>query len=345
MLFLKKIIVGLGLLTLIYGGSVGTQSSSLFVQGMSFIGLLVIAIILFVFAKMLIRGLGCMPSVLVMLAIGIFMMYALGLFNNGIGGLFDSISRFIGREQPKEQQMLQPADEMPEPVQPEEDQEESLQEEQEAATGNQNGALFEDYSAPKESKSQSRPKQGLLSNVMSALSGKQPTQEQKPFNPNDYPVIYISPRIISGDTFEVSGRYFRLFGISAPIANQTCTDGKGRAYRCGKQAALWLKEWIADDELECHVIQQDSAGNMVGTCAYGQYDIGAALVNAGWAVANPKYADAYAIYIVYEEQAQRNRRGLWDGQFYKPWDWQKSQNRKAKVKIIRPKQKKRGLFG
>lgn len=336
MYFLKKLFIGCGLLALIYGGSAGTQSSSLFVQGMSFVGLLIILIILYVFSKMLVRGLGCMPSVLVMLAIGIFTMYSLGMFNNGVGGVFDSVSRFIGREQPQEQSQPQ-IQEQEESASPTDEGEKP-----EVSDDTQNGVLFEDF---KPEKKKQKPKQGLLDNIMSALSGKQPVQEQKPFNPNDFPVIYITPRIISGDTFEVGGRYFRLFGISAPIANQTCTDGKGRSYRCGKTAALWLKEWIDGEELECHVIQQDTTGNMVGTCALGEYDIGAALVNAGWAVANPKYADAYAIYVIYEEQAQRNKRGLWEGQFYRPWDWQRMQNRRGSVKIIRPKKKKPGLFG
>ena len=335
MYLFKKIFVGFALLALIYGGSAGTQSSSLFVQGMSFIGLLIIAIVLYVFAKMLIRGLGCVPSVMVMLAIGVFMMYSLGMFNNGAGGVMDSVSRFIGREQSMDVQNVQPV-------------EETTQESKEEEKDNlQDASLFDDFKAPQgeERPQKQQTKQGLLNNLVSALAGKQPEPEQKPFNPNDYPAIYISPRIISGDTFEINGRYFRLFGISAPIANQTCADAKGRSYQCGKQAALWLKEWINDDELECHVIQQDTRGNMVGTCSYGPYDIAAALVNAGWAVANPKYADAYAVYIVYEEQAQRNKRGLWEGQFYRPWDWQKMQHRKGKVKVIRPKKKKPGLFG
>ena len=341
MFFMKKIVIGLGLLALIYGGSAGTQSSSLFVQGMSFVGLLIILIILYVFGKMLVRGLGCMPSVLVMLAIGLFMMYTLGMFNNGVGGVFDSISRFIGREQAQEQPK-----EVEAPEENDVDEEPSEAKEEQKPDVMQEASLFGDFKAKEKPKK--AQKSGLLDNLVSALSGKQQApQEQKPFNPNDYPVIYMVPRVISGDMFEFGGRYFRLFGIAAPIANQTCTDGKGRAYRCGKQAALWLKEWLeeGDGELECHVIQQDTTGNMVGTCAYGDYDIGAVLVNAGWAVANPKYADAYAIYAVYEEQAQRNRRGLWEGQFYKPWDWQKIQNRKGSVKIIRPKKKKPGLFG
>ncbi|MBO7097930.1 MAG: thermonuclease family protein [Alphaproteobacteria bacterium] len=337
MYFLKKLFLGFGLLALIYGGSAGTQSSSLFVQGMSFVGLLIILVILYVFGKMLVRGLGCMPSVFVMLAIGIFMMYALGMFNNGITGIFDSVSRFIGRSDSQADY----ADQMPLPdnmVEPNDVQEDNEDEKEH----NAQGELFEDYKAKQKQQKKPKSNSGVLSNVMSALSGKKQVQEPKPFNPLDYPVIYITPRIISGDTFEVGGHYFKLFGVAAPIANQTCADSKGRSYRCGRQAALWLKEWIEDGELECHVIQQDTTGNMVGTCSFGEYDIGAALVDAGWAVAYTKYTD---VYLAYEQQAQRNRRGLWQGQFYKPWDWMKIQQRKGTVKVTRPKKKKRGLFG
>ena len=332
MYFLKKIALGLGLLALIYGGSAGTQSSSLFIQGISFIGLLVIIIILYVFSKMLVRGLGCMPSVCVMLAIGLFMMYALGMFNNGISGVFDAVSRFIGRSETQE--TTPQATILPEETEPDTNDEQI----NDSVSKDHSGVLFENPDADKKPKEKESRSRGLLSNVVSALSGKQPVKETKPFDPRDYPVISFIPRIISGDTFEFSGRYFKLFGVAAPIADQTCADSKGRSYRCGRQSATWLKEWIDDNEIECHVIQQSTAGNMVGTCSYGEYDIGAALVDAGWAVADTKYTD---IYMAYEQQAQRQRRGLWQGQFYKPWDWMKMKQRKATVKVIRPKKKKK----
>ena len=103
---------------------------------------------------------------------------------------------------------------------------------------------------------------------------------------------------------------------------------------------MWLKNWIGENELECHVIRQNTKGDMEGTCSYGPYDLGAALVNAGWAVANVKITD---IYYPYEVQAKENRRGLWQGQFYMPWDWRKMQNRKAKIKVVAPK--KKNMFG
>jgi len=336
MYFLKKLVLGLGLLILIYGGSAGTQSSSLFVQGISFIGLLLVALILFIFSRMLVRGLGCLPSLLIMCAVGVFMMYALGLFSNGVSGTFDSFLRFIGRDvDPKIITVNQQNQDF-------DDTSPNAENEDKGETPEvTNPALFEDLKPQKEQK-QEKNYTRLLTNVLSALTGNQPNTEQIPFNPQNYPVIYVVPRVLSGDTFEIQGRYFRLFGIAAPEVNQTCSNAKGHPYNCGKEAALWLKDWIEGGELECHVIQQDTNGNMVGTCSYGPYDIGAALVNAGWAVAYTKYTETY---IPYEQQAQQNRSGLWQGRFYKPWDWRKIQQRKATVKIIRPKKKKVGLFG
>lgn len=347
MYLLKKIILGLGLLVLIYGGSAGTQSSSLFVQGMSFIGLLVILIILYVFSKMILRGLGCFPSFLIMSGIGLFMMYALGMFNNGIMGVFDSVSRFIGRDASQKETE---APKQSEPVTTNIDS--SVKEEAvEVAlmTENQISSpeLFNDIenNAEKmleETTPKEEPKKGLLDNVISAISGKQEAEEPRPFNPHDFPVFYASARVINGDTLEIFGKYFKLFGIAAPEISQTCANAQGRSYNCGRQAASWLKDWIEDGELECHVIQQDTKGNMIGTCSYGPYDLGAALVNAGWAVAYTKYTDAY---LPYEEQAKQDRRGLWQGQFYKPWDWKKIQQRQNKVKVIQPKKKGFDIFG
>lgn len=88
-------------------------------------------------------------------------------------------------------------------------------------------------------------------------------------------------------------------------------------------------------------MQQDENGNMVGTCSLGQYDLGAAIVNAGWAVAYLKYTD---IYYPYEENARAARAGLWQGRFYMPWDWRVMQAQKPKIKIIKPKVRKKSLL-
>ena len=347
MFWIKKILLLSGLLVLIYGGTSGTHSSSLFVQAMSFVGLLIILIVLYVFARMLIRGLGCMPSFLIMSGVALFMMYTLGMFNNGIGGVSDAISRFIGRDTTPVQTLNAPTPQEEIPVEDTQASQKEAVEVVSVGTQNASPELFDDYRVEAEKTLENElpkdePKKGLLEQVVAAIVPERQQVQQRPFNPNDFPAIYATARVLTGDMLEIRGRYFKLFGIAAPEISQTCADAQGRSYNCGRQSASWLKNWIKDYELECHIIQQDTRGNMVGTCALGAYDLGAALVNAGWAVAYTKYTGAY---LPYEMQAQQNKRGLWQGQFYKPWDWKKIQARQKNVKVIRKKKPKIGLFG
>ena len=350
MLFMKKIFFGLAFLCLISLGGAGTQSSSLFMQGVGFFGIIIGLVILYVFGKMVWRGIGCLPSFLILSAIVLFIMYSLGMFNNGIGGVGEAVLKFIGREttstasQSSENIAIDSAGT------------------QDVDTGKpqakfspdfshnsdndelNNAKLYEEYEAPvvRENAQESEPQNNnFLSNVISSLSGKQAQKQQKAFNPNDYPVVYGSVRVVNADTLIMYSNYFKLYGIDAPESNQTCANKSGRSYNCGREAAMWLKNWIGDNELECHVIRQNTKGDMEGTCSYGPYDLGAALVNAGWAVANIHVTD---IYYPYEMQAQENKRGLWQGQFYMPWDWRKMQARKPKIKVVTNK-KKKGMFG
>lgn len=360
MLGLKKIFLGLGFLFLFSLGGAGTQSNSLIMQGMGFVGILLGLIILYIFGKMVWKGIGCMPLCLILIVIGLFMMYSLGMFNNGVSGVGDAMLKFIGYA-PKHQtqnstvpsaQPLPDVYETEKPAQPVKFNENFAPEKpdnhvpQQVAPVNADfgaGELFADVPVDKEVPAENQQEQSgsLISNVISSIKGKPSQAQQKAFNPNDYPVVYGSVRVINADTFEMYGNYFRLFGVDAPESNQICSDKQGRSYNCGREAARWLKSWIEDNELECHVVKQDTKGNMIGTCSYGQYDIGAALVNAGWAVADTKYTD---VYYPYEIQAQQDQRGLWRGKFYRPEDWRKIQSRQPKVKIIK-KSKKKGMFG
>jgi endonuclease YncB( thermonuclease family) len=200
------------------------------------------------------------------------------------------------------------------------------------------------YTAEQPRQAQDRRAEGFFERLAAHVASQAASEtRQRPFNPNDYPAVYSSVYVLTADTLQLyGGKTFRLYGIDAPVSNQMCADNLGRSYPCGREAAAWLKGWIEDNELECHVLKQDTKGNMLGTCTYGPYDLGAALVNAGWAVANPQQTD---VYTVYEQQAQKNRRGLWQGQFYKPRDWRKLQARKPKIKVLKPKERKMGIFG
>lgn len=363
MFFIKKLILGLAAVVLIYLGGSGTQSSSLFLQGGGFVGIIVGLVVLYLFGKMVWRAMGCIPVLLIICLIVGFILYAIGAFNGGVDKVVPNVLSFIGAghntvavsdnqatasaepvlegrqpEQPPVQKA--PAVNTPSPTAPLlsenfDDVEMAMQ-----ASAPAQADFYEEPSAPVAPR---QAEESGLSKLLSSFTGGGTSEQAQAaaFNPNNYPAINGVARVINGDTLELRGRYFKIYGIDAPESNQTCADSRGRAYRCGQEAARWLKSWISGHELNCHVIQQDSKGNMVGTCSLGQYDIGAALVNAGWAVADTKQID---IYVPYERQAQQNGNGLWQGQFYKPWDWREIQSKKPKIKVIKPKAAKKSIL-
>lgn len=319
MFFIKKLFLGLAAVVLIYLGGSGTQSSNMLFQGGGFIGIIVGLVVLYIFGKMVWRAMGCLPVLLIISLIVGFILYAIGAFNGGVDKVVPNVMNFLGRGSS-------------------------------AFSSAENRAVASQAPSSEDSQTAApSPAAPLLSEnfddvgaAVQETAAMQPAQAPaEAFNPNNYPAVYGVTRVINGDTLEMRGRYIKIYGIDAPESNQTCADGKGRAYRCGQEAARWLKSWISGHELECHVLKQDSKGNMVATCALGQYDIGAALVNAGWAVADPKQS---AIYVPYEQQARDNGRGLWQGQFYKPWDWREIQSKKPKIKVIKPKQPKKSIL-
>ncbi|MBO7556021.1 MAG: thermonuclease family protein [Alphaproteobacteria bacterium] len=179
-------------------------------------------------------------------------------------------------------------------------------------------------------------KENFLDKIMNYSNNTKKVIEPA-INPYDYPALYGSAKVISGDTLLIRNHVIHLYGIDAPSKQQSCSDARGHAYACGKQAARWLQNWILSNEIECHILKQDKKNNMLATCSYGQYDLGAALVMVGWAVPLPNID----VYVPYEQEAQKNHSGMWQGKFYKPWDWEAIQAQKPKIKIIKKVNKKR----
>lgn len=336
MFFLKKILLGFGALFLILLGGAGTQSQNTLLQGGGFLGLIIGLIVLYLFAKMAWRAMGCLPSIFLILAIIVFIVYAIGGFNNGIGNVGNNLKSFIGQSAVSNQSRQASASQA--------NVINLLSEEQ------YNAPISESFSAPSPSsetmemqlpqQAAPQPRQAPSSGFLDKIFGSS-SEQNNTVNPQALPAIYSTAGVVSGDTLNINGHYFRLYGVAAPALNQTCADGTGRSYNCGRQSAAWLSSWLQDNQLECHVMQQDQKGNMVGTCSLGAYDIGAALVNAGWAVAYTQYTD---VYVPYQQQAQDNARGLWQGEFYMPWDWRKIQARKPDIKIIKQKPKRKRTF-
>ena len=325
--FLKKILTALGAFLLIFWGGAGTQSKSLMMQGGGFILFLIGLVVLYIFVKMAWRAMGCLPSFLIFSGIITFIIYAIGGFNNGITGVIPTLKSFLGQSENQTTPSMMTIDENLEGM---DAVEEGIIE---------NGELNDipQLRQPSPKVQSSRTMEQFVQN----FGGKR-QKTQRPASPQDYPSIVGPVRVVNGDTLMMDGYYIRLFGIDAPEADQTCANKMGRAYHCGRVAATWLRDWLMDNSVECHIMQQDKRGNMVGVCSLGQYDIGAAMVNSGWAIAYEKYSD---IYVPYQEQAMSRRDGLWQGKFYSPEDWRKMKAKKPNIKITKPKKERKSMLG
>ncbi len=143
-------------------------------------------------------------------------------------------------------------------------------------------------------------------------------KKSKGFNLSAYPKISGSASVIHAHIFYIGGRYIRLFGVDAPDTDQVCSNSTGSSYNCGEEAASWVRNWIDQYPIDCYILKVNPNGQDLATCIWGEYDIGAALVGAGWGIANTRET---SIYKPYEAKAQSESSGLWQGSFYSPEDW------------------------
>ena len=127
--------------------------------------------------------------------------------------------------------------------------------------------------------------------------------------------------VIDGDTIEIRGTRIRLNGIDAPESRQSCRDGHGVSYACGRQAAFALSDKIGSRNVSCEVLDHDPYGRSVAACSSAGADVNAWMVASGWALAYREYSTAY---VSAEAQAKAARVGIWRGKFTPPWEWRRS---------------------
>ena len=134
------------------------------------------------------------------------------------------------------------------------------------------------------------------------------------------PALAQEVRITDGDTLKLKGTTWRLWGIDAPEGGQRCRRD-GAAYDCGDEASAALLRIIGGRTPVCRRKDTDRYGRAVGRCTVDGQDVGALLVQEGWALDYPRYSGGH--YRAQEAQARKDKRGMWTGTFEKPWDWRK----------------------
>lgn len=148
--------------------------------------------------------------------------------------------------------------------------------------------------------------------------------------PPDPSAIIGRATVIDGDTLEIRGQRIRLWGIDAPESRQSCTRA-GEAYRCGQETAAYLDRLIGQNTVTCTPRgRPDRYRRIVATCSISAgpcldrgcatlIDLGEMLVADGRALDYPRYS--MRAYATLQADAERNRRGLWAGEFQRPWEW------------------------
>ncbi|MEO1920820.1 MAG: thermonuclease family protein [Sphingomonadaceae bacterium] len=120
--------------------------------------------------------------------------------------------------------------------------------------------------------------------------------------------------VIDGDTLAIGSEKIRLFGIDAPELDQTCSLD-GRAWACGEEAAAQLRGITAGQIVNCEGIERDQHGRLVAVCSAAGYDLGATMVEYGWAVAFRRYSTDY---VAHEHRAKAAKAGIWRSDFILP---------------------------
>lgn len=139
---------------------------------------------------------------------------------------------------------------------------------------------------------------------------------------NSEEIITISGKkvsVIDGDSFKDVDAEYRVYGIDAPEYRQICKDNGDRDWPCGKLARTALEDMLRQGEYQCDVHARDQYGRMIVTCKSGGTDLGAHMVERGHAMSSDNFDQV--IYGAEEAQAEKAKRGIWQGTFEKPASW------------------------
>nr|WP_281399840.1 thermonuclease family protein [Microvirga zambiensis] len=129
-------------------------------------------------------------------------------------------------------------------------------------------------------------------------------------------------QVTDGDTIRIGEARIRIKGIDAPEMEQRCSRA-GRAYACGEASRRALIDLVSGEIVRCRAAGRDRYQRILARCSVNAKDIGARMVEDGWAVSYGRDYDP-------EEIRARSRSvGLWEGEFERPQDWRREHSHRG----------------
>jgi endonuclease YncB( thermonuclease family) len=120
--------------------------------------------------------------------------------------------------------------------------------------------------------------------------------------------VLTRPVAVDTSTFLVGRARVKLSGVEAPMVGKRCDLTGGGTWPCGAKARTALRAWLRARSIRCEVPADfaESTSRTESSCTLDNKDIGAWLVENGWAEAAPgsRYEEA-------EAKARAARLGLW----------------------------------
>jgi len=124
--------------------------------------------------------------------------------------------------------------------------------------------------------------------------------------------------VVDGDTLDLGGQKYRLFGIDAPEHAQSCHTPAGGNWACGLAATAEMVRLTANKDVQCDDRGKDGFHRILAVCLANGANLNAAMIDGGFAWAFVKFSD---MFVAPEAVARTKRIGVWQAPSEAPWDF------------------------
>jgi endonuclease YncB( thermonuclease family) len=133
------------------------------------------------------------------------------------------------------------------------------------------------------------------------------------------------------------GQHYRLHGVDAFEAGQSCIEANGNPYGCGAEAKGALNAIIAERPVWCVPVEMKGR-RWIGNCNAGDLDVEVEMLRSGWAFVRPDFlsAERAARLCAIEAEARLAKRGMWAGRWHERPYFRKGGTNKTLVEISCP---------